>query len=223
MKILGIDISPNHGGFVLLDGTEVDFLYLTNIKGSADRSKKGIYLKKIKGEKDLTNVLRLAYWKAFFEKVLKTFDPDYIGIEGYAFRATSNSSYQIGELGGLVRIIMFEAKIPYRIHDPLSIKMYATGKGSSVVDDLFFILPKDLQRRFPKTDPLPTKRTKKINTQTSRDLAVAYWVAQLVQTEVKLRKGKIVMSDLNPHQIRVFNRVTKTNPINILARNWIAK
>jgi Holliday junction resolvasome RuvABC endonuclease subunit len=182
----------------------------------------GTYLKSIKGEKDLSDVLRLAFWKLYLDKILRSLAPDFVGIEGYAFRAQSNSAYQIGELGGIARITMWSLGIPYRVHDPMTIKLFAVGKGNSVADDLFFALSQNLQEKFLRLDP-PKGKAQRRNTQTSRDLAVAYWVAKMVQIEVGLRDGTIMMHNLDIDQIQVFNRVTKKNPVNILARDWVCQ
>ena len=97
------------------------------------------------------------------------------------------------------------------------------GDGSAKPDDLFFALPTDLQDTFSKLDLPKTKQAKKQNTQTSRDLGVAYWISRMIQTEVGLRDGSILMSDLDHSKIRAFNRVTKSNPVNILAKDWISQ
>ena len=44
---------------------------------------------------------------------------------------------------------------------------------------------------------------------------------QLLYTEILLRKGKITISNLSENVIKVMNRVTKSFPVNLLARDFI--
>lgn len=207
-----------------MEGDEVSFRYLTDKKGSAVKYRMGTHMEPIKeDDKDFSDILRLAFWKVYLEKVLRGFSPDFVGVEGYALKAKTNSGYQIGELGGIARVAMWSLGIPYRVHDPLSVKFFAVGDGSAKPDDLFFALPQDLQDIFSNFDLPKAKKAKKQNTQTSRDLGVAYWVAKMIQTEAGLRDGSVLMGDLDPSQIRAFNRVTKSNPVNILAKDWISR
>ena len=53
-----------------------------------------------------------------------------VAIEGYAYGSHS-SSYDLGELGGVVRLALHEAGIVYVDVPPATIKGYATGKGNA--------------------------------------------------------------------------------------------
>ena len=61
----------------------------------------------------------------------------------------------------------------------------------------------------------------KQNRTTSEDLADAYALAMMVYTEVLIRSGNTLMKELHPKEVQVFNRVTKTYPVNLLDREWL--
>jgi len=54
------------------------------------------------------------------------------------------------------------------------------------------------------------------------DVIDAYYILKMLQLELKLRKAKISLSDLPEYIIKVFNRVTKSRPINILATPFLS-
>lgn len=49
-------------------------------------------------------------------------------IEGYATGAVGKT-YHIGELGGVIRLLLYRLKIPYKDPKPTQVKKFATGKG----------------------------------------------------------------------------------------------
>jgi hypothetical protein len=75
----------------------------------------------------------------------------------------------------------------------------------------------------PKSKPTKKRPDPKQNRTTSEDLADAYSAAKLIWTEYQLRNGLIDLKDLHEKEIQVFNRTTKSYPVNILGREWICK
>ena len=55
------------------------------------------------------------------------------------------------------------------------------------------------------------------------DIQDAWYIAKLLQLEIKLRSGLIMLHDLPEHEIVVFNRCTKKYPVNLLARDFLQK
>lgn len=51
-------------------------------------------------------------------------------IEGYAFGAI-NQREALGEVGGVVRLALFESRIPYAVVPAKTLKKYATGNGNA--------------------------------------------------------------------------------------------
>lgn len=231
VKVLGMDISLNHGGVVeLTDGEISNFWYYTSLAGSANRSRRGwridpsVYKPK---DKLVVSVRRLAWLEVFLRRMLAPGDVEYVGLEDYAYSA-DRGAHQLGEAGGMARLICYKAGLKLRLHDPISTKMFVAHDGTCQKD----AVQRAVERRWgidfsPVDQPMPKPTEKRPdptqNKQTSEDLADAFAIAQLVWTEVQLRSGAIVMSQLHEKEVRVFNRVTKTYPINLLNREWIYK
>lgn len=61
--------------------------------------------------------------------------PDLVVIEGYSY-ASGNKAHDVGEMGGVVRLALYEAGIAYEVVSPSSIKIAACGKGNASKDDV---------------------------------------------------------------------------------------
>lgn len=55
-------------------------------------------------------------------------------IEGYSYGSVNSQAHSLGELGGVVRVALYEDGIPYLVVSPSEIKKYATGKGNASKD-----------------------------------------------------------------------------------------
>lgn len=230
----GWDLALNHAGFVeLTDGVMTDFQYVTDLAASAGRSKEhGIRLPLFKSKDRQQRAMeRLAWWEHFIDKkLLIARQPNYVGIEDYALDASHGAHYK-GELGGIARILCWFRGISFRLHDPISIKMFTTHDGTvRTKDEVERKVLKRWKQDFskfnqplakPKTTGKHAGKQPKENRTTSEDLADAYAIAMLVWTEVLLRRGELKMSILHEKEVRVFNRVTKSYPVNLLDREWL--
>lgn len=222
--IIGLDLSLNHYGACLLkeDGSVSNYIFLTNVKKFVDADKDhGHYFDCVKndGEDSLSHDMRRIY--AYGNYLPMFVKGDYVSIEGYAFRSQTNSICQIAELTGEVKYNLYLGSTFVRVHDPLSVKLFATGNGHATkfqmrkeAADYGFALPDGLFKTVKKGQDLDGPGT---------DVVDAYWLAKLLYIELKLRKGEILLKDLPEHQIQVFNRVTKAYPENILSRGFIHK
>ncbi len=54
-------------------------------------------------------------------------------VEGYAFGA-AHKAHDIGELGGVVRTMLFEGGVPFALVPPPTLKKFATGAGNAPKD-----------------------------------------------------------------------------------------
>jgi Holliday junction resolvasome RuvABC endonuclease subunit len=61
---------------------------------------------------------------------------DLVIIEGYAF-SQPNRAHQMGELGGVIRLGLRQAKIPVVIIPPSKLKKFATGVGTGKKERIF--------------------------------------------------------------------------------------
>lgn len=228
-RIVGADVSLNHGAFVLLEDDQIkDFAYFTDAVGSAERSKKhGHRLPASKHpDRQVRAMERLAWIENFVDKkILMAWKPEYMGLEDYALRA-EQGAHQLGEVGGIVRILAWFRGIKLRLHDPITAKMFVTWDGTAQKD----LVERKVEERwgidfgdFNTPAPKPTAKNPKPhqNRRTSEDLADAYGIARVVLAEIGLRAGTLALKEMHAKEIQVFNRVTKTYPINLLDRDWI--
>lgn len=63
-------------------------------------------------------------------RVIELFDPDLVCIEDYAFSQHSSSDAVLKELGGTIRMKLFEMEQPFVLVGIGQLKKYATGNGS---------------------------------------------------------------------------------------------
>lgn len=230
IRVHGYDLSTNHAAIVQLDdGVRTNFWYITDLMGSAARSKAhGTRLKLSKSnDKHQLGVERLVSLGQYIDKTLR-FRPDYVGIEGYAYGAKGHE-YQLGEVGGLARLMCYLHGTKLRIHDPTAPKMFVAHDGICDKEVMHEAARQRWDLDFTEYDqPLakPNKRVPnpKQNIQTSGDLIDAYAMAWLIWIEVLLRAGKMHLDALSDEkERRVFLRTTKTFPVNALARPWICR
>lgn len=224
MRVLGIDLSMNHGAVVeLTDGKMTNFWYVTDAAGSAERSKQHGTRLKLPDTKDrhIKGMVRLAFWEEFLDKkVLIQSKPDFVGIEDYAIRMEHQSHY-LGEVGGIARILCWFRGVKFRLHDPTSVKMWTAHDGTCQKDEMERAVKERWGEDFGKYNVPMGPKASKENRQTSEDLADAYAIARMVEAEANLRLGLVKLSDMHPKEIQVFNRITKTYAVNLLDREWV--
>ncbi len=148
----------------------------------------------------------------------------YVGIEGYALNSQSNSVYQTGELGGVVKYRLMQEGANFRVHDPQSIKLYGAGMGNAKKKDMRAAAG---ERGFATLDSMYKDVKKKGSDEVvdidgpGTDVNDAFFIADMVKVELDLRSGKTNIADLSPEQRRIFLRVTKAYPVNLLDRPFL--
>ncbi len=222
MRVRGYDISLNHGAWVELrcsDARLMGFGYYTDKKGIADASKKRgtripveVFKPKDKQQRQL---LRLEFVQQWFLDTA----PDqqrclHVAVEDYAM-SQGTQAYHIGEVGGALRMQLMLAGHKFRLHDPGSVKMYATHNGNADKQAMIDVVERRWGVNFDKMAPGKDEST-------VEDLADAYAIARLLLVEVKIRAGEMMLTDLEHDKERqVFNRVTKSYPVSLLGRDWL--
>lgn len=220
-RVVGVDLSPNHGAFVILDDGElVGYHYVTGVQAIAKLSKShGTYFSRGKKGQDsqMHEAERRVSWYCYLAVFFEAFAPEYVGIEDYAYRASQNS-HQIGEIGGLARMVSWIYNCKLRLHGPESIKLFASHDGAASKEDV----QDDCLKRWPETYEFFKYKTER-NRTTVEDLFDAFALAQLVWLEVQIRSGDVPLNTLHKKELQVFNRVTKRWTTNLLGRDWIQK
>lgn len=120
--IIGIDASLTNTGIV-------EVLPNGGIESST------VWSPKVKG------VERLDWFRqqftSFFKRKDRTENIECVVLEGYAYAAFVGRAFDIGELGGLIKLCVYDTKCPLYIVTPTQLKKYITGKGKGPKDQVF--------------------------------------------------------------------------------------
>jgi len=79
-------------------------------------------------------------------------DIGYVFLEGYSFGSKGNALYQIGELGGVIRVMLYEMGIPLLVVSPKELKQFATEKGNATKELMAAWAQKRWNVIFPTND-----------------------------------------------------------------------
>lgn len=220
MKIVGLDLSINSSGCVKfeldknLDIVDMDYRGFTHVKKNS--SKNVLFYSK----KQFRNYFEQNDW--MLENILSFCeDAQYVAVEDYAYGA-NGKVFHIAEFSGSVKSALYfgfgnnDLGVDLRLYDPCSIKMFACDNGTATKEDMIDKYDKYLHDPL-KLNYLPRFKSPK------EDIVDAFWIARLLQLELKLRKGLVSLKSLTEKQIQIFNRVTKAHPANILATDFYSK
>jgi len=243
MRIYGLDISLDHGGLVVLngDGEVLDYAYITNVKKGSEIDPKHSILLSKRGKDESKETFRLRRMDEYLKSIsdflkFRDLPPEsvvgqqYYSIEGYSYASQSTSICQIAELTGYLKHILFENYGKIRVHDPLSVKLFATNKGNASKRDvieqalLAFDIPEGLIKKKTvkkkgKTT-LPPAQWWEDYDGAATDIADAYFLARMLCLELAVRSGEVLLSNLKENERRIFLRVTKAFPVNLLDRDF---
>jgi Holliday junction resolvasome RuvABC endonuclease subunit len=205
----------------LTDGQMTDHLFTSKTAGvvkkggpRASRIEADKFKKQSGDDRHLWMLRRLEQQASHVKKWAKR-RPDYVGVEDYAVGAEQGAHY-IGELGGIARHILWAAGIPFRLHDPSSVKMFGAHDGTAPKEEMELHVIERWGADFGRYNSGK-------DTKSSEDLADAFVIAMMVWTEYRIKKGFVELSTLHEKEIRVFHRVTKAQPVCLLEREWITE
>lgn len=231
MNILGLDLSLNHAGLCwLVEGQapKLDYLttetrYIGTKLQSADAisfSDQFARLKKThkgKDQHERYNQARLLAWSevaVWIAQGVRQHDVGIVALEDYAYGAVSSSGLQIAEVSGLVRVAL-GGLARLRLYTPGQVKKWACGNGAAQKSQMLgaaavagLALERLTHRKGADLDGPGT------------DLADAYFLADLARAEDQVRRGHLLLSQLDESAIEVFNMVSKSHPVNLLARPY---
>ena len=116
VKIVGVDASLTSTGIAAMIYGKLDNVISTR---SVNSNKKGT---------DRLVEIREEVYKSVF-------GADLVTIEGYAF-AMANQAHQIGELGGVLRVMFYEKNLKVLEVAPTQLKKFATGKANASKEEI---------------------------------------------------------------------------------------
>ena len=108
MNVIGLDLSTKTGVVCLSDDLSFYFADELNTK--------------------LTGFARLSWFRERILKLLKTYPPELVVIEGYSFSGKFTNSFQY-EIGSIIRMALYDAKIPWVDIPPKSLKSAISSSG----------------------------------------------------------------------------------------------
>ena len=219
--IIGLDLSLNgSAGTVLAPGTGkgrnvISHFLCSEKKGLCKTLAKKeevmgvLHLQKPKGRMtEPVKVARLDSVLKFLVSHINSIKPTFVAIEDYAYGAKGDQ-FHIGELTGAVKTYLWRRGIPFRMYDPKTIKKYGTGSGNADKADMLVACLKKWKQDFMDYDKVKD------------NVADSFIIARLLELELDLRRGHYSLSDLTNKEREIFQRVTKTYPVNILERPFI--
>ena len=229
---IGGDVSLNHSGFVELDinGAMTRCYFVTARKTAVTKNQttrhhgRHIYWpgKSDKHpEREERSVIRLdshvGLAMGFFIPFVNPQPRSvYVAIEEYAYNSQAQT-FSRAEVQGALKRELFRWGFAQRYHDPTSVKMFATNHGHAQKEEIQLHVAEQDMAAFSiimKSTPFP---------EAQEDLCDAWVLAQMVRKEWLVRAGALDMRSVTDGERRVFNRTTKTNPINVLDRPWIQR
>ena len=203
--VLGIDPSLNGAGFLRMQGNNIlDFWFFTDTIKIDKEFPYNANLNRAKGSERLNTIYE------FYQAVLHSKHIDYVAIEDYAYGAKSNSIFQIGGLGEMLRLQTYRAGIPYRDYEISKIKKYATGVGNAEKSQMVLEAYKEAGFDVSKYG------------KSGEDLADAYWIAKMLSDEVIIHKDKNYLKKIPKYRAEVFTETSKAYPIPIINRPFIS-
>lgn len=111
--VMGLDLSLSQSGWAVDGGSDLSYGV---IKAGA-----------LRGAERLVYIRRRVY------DLVQRYGPGLLVIEGYAFGARGRLA-DIGELGGVVRVLLHVLRLPYIVVAPTLCKKFVTGSGSAGKD-----------------------------------------------------------------------------------------
>jgi Holliday junction resolvasome RuvABC endonuclease subunit len=110
MKVLGVDASTKTG-LACLNGDE-SIVSLLHVK-------------------DVTGFERLQLIAKNFQRYLSAWKPDVAFIEDYALGLNGGTIITQVEIGTILRIVLYDNRVPWRLINPNTLKLWVSGKGNS--------------------------------------------------------------------------------------------
>ena len=91
---------------------------------------------------------RLGWFRDRIKFILNRYDIKGACVEGYSFGSNSGKAFTIGELGGVVRLLLSDLDIPTIIMPPSNVKQFATSSGTSKKDQMMLAVYKKWNEEF---------------------------------------------------------------------------
>ncbi len=228
---IGIDLSLNTWGIVMMRGEKLCWGFLTDRKKYIFKNTDYLQVHytmpdaKYGTKEQRTAERRHMAAHSVYEALCGHVGPDtMVNIEHYAYSAQSTTSAETGELGGLIREWLFVQDIAYRQTAPTSLQKWAV-KGRCTKEERIRQAEEELGF---KTDPRLLTPCKKANglpdlTGPGTDVVDALWLAHMMKTEDRVRKGLVDLSSLPQNRRDILLATSKEYKENRLTRPLVQR
>lgn len=129
--------------------------------------------------------------------------------------------FNLAEFEGNIKISLFNKGKKLRWYAVNQIKKFFTEYGLSDKISMYRAW-ENMTTAKPDLSDLPEVDNGKGVSPTS-DIVDAFAICEYLRTELKLRKGLVMLNQLNPKQIECFNAITKEHPQGLLVADFIEK
>lgn len=163
----------------------------------------------VKGGDEVSKTVRLRLIRKELIRFVTLCNPTHVAFEDYSMTRAPIASRVLGEVGGLVRVLLADLGFPFRVYPIEAVKTFATGNGAAEKAEMILAC----RDRWDK--PNFTKYGKTEGA--AGNLADAYVIAQLLRLELRVRAGKEEIMSLDRVSREVLQRTTpKRQPIAIV-------
>lgn len=137
------------------------------------------------GGKDYRGMQRIKYIRDAVAEAIDQYSPELVAYEGYAlgFRGKSNTIFDLGELGGVLKLLILERGIDILLIPPTSLKLFTAGKGNADKEQVSLAVKEMLGVTFSTSDQY--------------DAAGLLLMGEMYYSRNRMRRGAI-----QPHRIR---------------------
>lgn len=163
----------------------------------------------VKGGDESARVRRLLAIRDELTRFLLLHRPTHVAFEAYAMTQAPVASRVLGEVGGAVRTVLADLRLPYRTYRVEQVKTFATGGGAAEKAEMILAC----RDRWEGINFLPYGKTDGA----AGNLADAYVIARMLEFELELRAKTRTFEDV-AEEFRaptrhVFTATTKAHPL----------
>lgn len=218
---ISIDPSPNGTAALHFIGKRlVDYRFTTKVKKRAKKyGHHAILIPKVEKGDENARMERLAIVRdAILDFIETRRGITCVAIEDYVWSVPASKPggvIQVAELGGLLRLNLWERGYRIRTYEPMAVKIGWTGSGSADKNDMMELARVRLDGHEFENDliSLPVSEFENV--------ADAIAIGDLLRWELLLRQGKVMLDKMPKRVVRVMNRITQAVPVCMIDRPFM--
>lgn len=219
---IAIDPSPNGTAALHFIGKRlVDYRFTTQVKKRAKKhGEHAILIPDVKQGDENARMERLAIVRDAIIDFVQTRRGVYcVGIEDYVWNVHGQAGgiIQLTELGGILRLNLWERGYRIRTYEPMSVKIGWTGSGSADKKEMM-----ELARIRLKGTDLEESLTS-LPVKEFENVADAIAIGDLLRWELRFRQGKVTLDRMPERVVRIMNRITKAVPVCLIDRPFMER